>query len=277
MAYDPVSRKVVLFGGFDANGTYLNDTWTFDGNAWQRATSARDVAPPARAAAAFAYDAVSRKVVLFGGFHAPADLGDTWTWDGAHSKWLQQRPTTSPPALTGPAGFTGPLAGHAELFGGFDGHFYSSLLWRWTGTSWLRLSPAQQPNARAFMVAATDTLRRSTVVFGGLAAINVDDTWTWDGAAWRKQSPPVQPLLRYEPGSAYDARLRATIVFGGGSGGVDLNDTWAWDGAAWTQLAPAASPSPREALAMAYDEARGRIVVFGGAYKHTVFGDTWEL
>ena len=26
MTYDPVSKKVVLFGGFDANG-YLNDTW----------------------------------------------------------------------------------------------------------------------------------------------------------------------------------------------------------------------------------------------------------
>jgi hypothetical protein len=32
MTYDPVSGKIIAFGGFDGTG-YLNDTWSFDGTA----------------------------------------------------------------------------------------------------------------------------------------------------------------------------------------------------------------------------------------------------
>src|SRR5262245_5601777 len=62
-AYDPVSRKVVVFGGSDASGQ-LNDTWIYDGNSWIQVPT--PVAPGPRAAAAMAYDLSSRKIVLFG-------------------------------------------------------------------------------------------------------------------------------------------------------------------------------------------------------------------
>ena len=39
MAYDPVSKKVVMFGGFN-DTTYLNDTWTWDGTTWTQAKHA---------------------------------------------------------------------------------------------------------------------------------------------------------------------------------------------------------------------------------------------
>jgi hypothetical protein len=38
VAYDAVSRKIVLFGGFGSTG-YLNDTWTFDGTNWAQVTT----------------------------------------------------------------------------------------------------------------------------------------------------------------------------------------------------------------------------------------------
>ena len=47
MAYDPVSGKIIMFGGFDGVG-YLNDTWTFDGVTWTQV--ATNTPPPARAA-----------------------------------------------------------------------------------------------------------------------------------------------------------------------------------------------------------------------------------
>src|SRR5215467_7602996 len=53
MAYDPVSNKIVLFGGFGLSG-YLNDTWTFDGTTWTKVqTSTAPVVrpPPAMAPA----------------------------------------------------------------------------------------------------------------------------------------------------------------------------------------------------------------------------------
>src|SRR5450755_5021451 len=33
MAYDPVSKQVVLFGGWDGK-SHLGETWTFDGSTW---------------------------------------------------------------------------------------------------------------------------------------------------------------------------------------------------------------------------------------------------
>ena len=35
MVYDPVSQKIVMFGGF-SHTRYFDDTWTFDGTNWKR-------------------------------------------------------------------------------------------------------------------------------------------------------------------------------------------------------------------------------------------------
>src|SRR5207244_1638764 len=68
---DPVSKRVVLFAGFDAAG-YLDDTWTFDGTTWTR--EAPPLSPSARAAASIAYDAVAHRLVLFGGYDGTSYL-----------------------------------------------------------------------------------------------------------------------------------------------------------------------------------------------------------
>jgi hypothetical protein len=62
-AYDPVSQKVVVFGGSNSQ-TDLNDTYTFDGKTWTKVNTS--VAPPARETATMAYDRKIRKLVLFG-------------------------------------------------------------------------------------------------------------------------------------------------------------------------------------------------------------------
>src|SRR5436189_5988314 len=80
MMYDPVSGKLIAFGGVDDTG-YLNDTWSFDGTSWAQIVT--QSAPPARAAAQMTYDSVSQKVVLFGGYDGTNDLGDTLLWDGS--------------------------------------------------------------------------------------------------------------------------------------------------------------------------------------------------
>src|ERR1700746_285965 len=60
-AYDPVSKKVIAFGGYDASGQLYNDTWTFDGNTWQ--TIATATSPSPRFGAAMAYDSKISKLV----------------------------------------------------------------------------------------------------------------------------------------------------------------------------------------------------------------------
>ena len=275
MTYDPVSGKIIAFGGFDGT-SYLNDTWSFDGTSWTQLVT--QSAPPARTAAQMTYDSVTQKVVLFGGYDGTNYLGDTWLWDGSALQWTQATPKHNPPAVTGPMLFPDPN-GRADLFGGFDGQFYQLTMWQWNGSDWTQLFPETVPYARASAAVATNTSTGQVVMFGGLADVNPNNTWTYDGTTWTLQSPAVQPLLVYAASAAFDPSLQGVVLFGGGSGGVDQNTTWLWDqvGATWTQLSIAHSPPAREGAGMSYDAALHRVILFGGQDNNGYFNDTWEL
>jgi len=275
MTYDPVSGKVIAFGGFDGTD-YLNDTWSFDGTTWTQI--ATQSAPPARSAAQMTYDSVTQKVVLFGGFDGTNYLGDTWLWDGSTLQWMQATPQHHPPAVTGPMLFPDPN-GRADLFGGFDGQFYQLTMWQWDGSDWTQLSPPTVPSARASAAVATNTSIGEVVMFGGLADVNPNNTWTYDGTTWPLQSPVVQPPLVYSASAAFDPGLQGVVLFGGGSGGVDQNTTWLWDqvNGTWTRLSTAQSPPAREGAGMTYDAALQRAILFGGQDNNGFFNDTWEL
>jgi galactose oxidase-like protein len=275
MTYDPVSGKIIAFGGFDGTG-YLNETWSFDGTTWIQI--ATQPAPPARSAAQMTYDSVTQKVVLFGGFDGTNHLGDTWLWDGSTLQWTEATPNHQPTPVTGPMLFPD-LNGSADLFGGFDGQFYQLTMWQWDGFDWTQLFPPTVPFARSSAAVATNTLTGQVVMFGGLADVNPNNTWTYDGTTWTQQSPAVQPPLVYAASAAFDPGLQGVVLFGGGSGGEDQNTTWLWDqvGATWVLLAPGHSPLAREGAGMAYDAALDRVILFGGQDNNGIFNDTWEL
>jgi len=274
IAYDPVAGQVVIFGGYDANG-YLNDTWTFDGRTWTQ--QAPPSSPPARAAASMAWDAASQRIVLFGGFSGSQYLGDTWLWDGASATWTQAAPATSPAPVTGPMLFTDPKNGHADVYGGYDGHLYQLTTFQWAGSDWQQLFPASSPYARAGAAVAYDEKHGQVVLFGGLASVNPWNTWLWDGTNWTLQSPSVQPANRYDSAAAFDPHLGAVVMFGGGSGGLDLDDTWEWTGSDWVELFPMNSPPKRESFGMAYSPELHRVIVVGGEDHGTLYKDTWSL
>ncbi|HZQ69157.1 MAG TPA: kelch repeat-containing protein [Terriglobales bacterium] len=274
MTYDPISKKIVLFGGFSASG-YLNDTWTFDGKTWTKQST--PTAPPSRTASTMAFDRVARQVVMFGGYNGHNYLGDTWTWDGATSTWSQASPTNSPEAVTSPMLFTDPLSGRVDVFGGFDGQFYQLTTYQWTGTDWKKLNPPATAFARSTAIVALNQVTKKVVMFGGLGDVNTFNTWTWDGTTWAQNTPATQPPNRYSSAGVFDPALNAVIIFGGGAGGVDLSDTWVWTGLDWKPLAPSQSPPARELFGMAYDSAYGHVVIFGGQAGNGFFNDTWIL
>lgn len=278
-AYDPVSKKVVVFGGFNQSGT-LNETWTFDGTTWAEVSTG--AAPSARVAAAMAYDRRIHKLVLFGGSQGFGVLGDTWLWDGASSTWTQANPTTLPGGASGPIMFTDPKNGHVDMFGGYRGRFYSRDTFQWTGTDWklLNLDETKSPYPRSAAVVAPDPVRKNVVIFGGISDNwVVQNTWTWDGRAWTQQNPSTQPPPLYFTVGDFDPRLQEVVVFGGGSEGVDQNTTWAWDGSDWTLLSPLKSPAAREQFGTAWDPSSHQFLIFGGDVfnSNTFFGDTYAL
>ena len=275
IAYDPISRDVVTFGGYDDTGAYSDQTWIWDGTEW--AQPIVQTPPPARASASMAYDATLRKIVLFGGYDGSQYFGDTWLWDGATLSWTQAHPAHHPTAVTGPAVFPDPLTGHVETFGGFDGRLFQNQTWQWTGSDWVQLQPGVEPGARGSAIAELDRANHTVVLFSGLGDLNVYDTWTWDGTTWTHRSPAHQPPSRFYSSSAYAPSLRGVVIFGGGSGFGDLNDTWAWTGTDWHELDAGTPPAPRESQAMAYDPVMGRAIMFGGQVSGHVVADTWSL
>jgi hypothetical protein len=109
LAYDPVSQRVVMFGGFNKQG-WIDETWLFDGTTWVHVIP--QTSPPRRAGTMMAFDRVSGKLVLFGGFDGHNFLTDTWLWDGATMNWTQATPQTSPPPLSTAMLFTDSANGH---------------------------------------------------------------------------------------------------------------------------------------------------------------------
>jgi hypothetical protein len=278
-AYDPISKKIVVFGGTNGQN-YLGDTYTFDGTTWSKVET--KVAPQARAAAMMAYDRKIHKLVLFGGTYGLVRLSDTWLWDGASSTWTQANPKTVPPGAAGPILFTDPLNGRVDMFGGNRGMFYSRDTFQWTGENWrlLKLNETKSPYPRMASVIAQDPIRKNVVLFGGISDNwVVQNTWTWDGAKWTQQNPATQPPPLYYATGGFDPVLKEVVVFGGGSEAVDQNTTWAWDGTNWTKLSPAKHPSAREGLGTVWDPLNRQFLIFDGFNFTTnkYYGDLWSL
>jgi hypothetical protein len=273
MAYDPVSKKVVLFGGMGASAN-LNDTWAFDGTTWTQLLAAGT--PPVRNGATMAFDRPTRKLVMFGGFDTNKYLQDTWVFDGATSTWAQVQMPSPPPKATGAMLFMDPVSGTAMMFGGYDSSkpvpVYSNT-WQWTGTSWQKLNPSTIPYPRAWGVATLDRLRHSVVLTGGNGdTIRTDNTWTWDGTNWAMLAPATQVPAFFGPGSAFDPGVRAVVVFGG------IAETWSWSGTDWVQMLPMNSPSAREGVGMASDPITHQTLLFGGLIANgSLTSETWEL
>jgi hypothetical protein len=180
--------NIVLFGGADANGQLLGDTWTFNGASWTEVSPS--VSPPARTGAHMA--TANAKVVLFGGEHGqPCPqcqyYGDTWVFDGV--TWTEQS-VSGPTARA--SGTMTTLTGGAFLFGGYGGALDNDA-WIWNGASWTAnpLGPA----GRLWTAAAAPG--GPVVLFGGWNGAVLSDTWIFAGGSWTSPSPGSVPPPRW--------------------------------------------------------------------------------
>ncbi|MBL8723801.1 MAG: hypothetical protein JNK49_07125 [Planctomycetes bacterium] len=98
-AMSAMGQEVVLFGGFTRTtspntGTYLDDTWRWDGSNWSQLHLS--VRPSARSAGS-TYDASRGRMLVLGGYPTPssASVGeDVWAFDGTN--WSPLSTPTTP-------------------------------------------------------------------------------------------------------------------------------------------------------------------------------------
>lgn len=81
-AFDPVNRRIVVFGGYAAGATVLDDTWAYSPstNAWSELSASNP--PAARYHGAMVYEPTTGRMILYGGIGADNNtrLGDTWAF-----------------------------------------------------------------------------------------------------------------------------------------------------------------------------------------------------
>jgi len=251
MAYDATLGKLLLFSGVRGDNScqaastwVLQDSWTWDGNAWAALHPAS--LPPGRSFGAMAYDDVRRTTLLFGGGSANSDpiRLDTWTWDG--NKWSQLHPSAAP-ASEG-------LMTYDTASGSFL--LVAESTYSWDGRTWIDRHPAHMPRTGIPAFMTYDAARRTAVFVTSDFTGGATGTWTWSGTDWQQQHPVHQPS-GYSASGAYDAKRGVVVALIG-------DQTWTWNGSDWAQQHPARSPDARYFASAVYDPAVGKVMLFGG-------------
>ena len=116
MAYDPIRKRTVMFGG--TTDDLLDDVWEWNGASW---TGASVVGPAARSGHALVFDPDRGRVIAYGdaaGSHYDG-VEDLWEWSG--SQWTPRTIDNPPPSAYRAAVAFDPARHALFLFGGREG------------------------------------------------------------------------------------------------------------------------------------------------------------
>lgn len=263
--FDAVLGRVVTYG-WDPAESGAFQLWSWDGASWLPVTA--NAYPSLADGAASAWCPLRQSRLLFGAPQLGFFNTDV-TWEGRGGGWSLVPTTTQPPLLIDAAMATEP-GGTVLLFGGrILGAGEQNTTWRFTGTDWVQLAPANAPAARSQHGMTLDVARNRIVLFGGVGVGGgqLADTWEWDGATWQQRSPAFSPTQRANPAMTFDPLTSRVLMFGGGLRmQPPLQDCYGWDGTNWFVMP--SGPSARGRAQMDFDPVRGRTVLAGGFTYH---------
>lgn len=277
MAYDPLSKTILVFGGFGIFNTNLSgypsigdprsDTWSWNGTSWTEIVTA---------------DAPKGQVI-------PLDNGAPVPLDGKQTMLFSER-------------LGGMMMVHESL-NGVEIWRFDPATPTWTAVA-MPITGSGGPNFRILSSAFLDPQRGDIVVTGGLATgipvgmtlvelariYQEDDIqaesffrgdmsneqWAFDGAGWKARTPLGDPGPRAETSAAFDETQGVAVMYGGRFGSsTTLDDTWTWNGGHWTE-ATGNTPPARRGHVLAYDPGRRGVILFGGTGEDgALLNDTW--
>jgi hypothetical protein len=242
MAFDPISRRSIMFGGEPDSG----ETWAWDGSSWKQLEPRNSPSP--RSGVLMAFDPALGRLLLFGGTTGLNTLlYDTWEWDGGN--WIKLPiPDATFAGLEGGLGYD-PITKRMMLMGLGGGVGNDRKNWFLEPKGWVAQRFSNTAVPFTGFTLSTDSSGR-LVLFGGSNSLGgrkgfgaTNDTWAWDGSDWILRTVRVAPSARWQPASVVDSTTGDVVLFGGiAQDGYRnlyaLDDTWTWDGSAWTQRSP---------------------------------------
>ncbi len=182
VAYDPVTRQLLMFGGDSAGGTPLGGTFVWGPGGWRQLHPFS--APSPRTAAAMAWDPSRAELVLYGGSDEAGRLSDTWAWTG--SDWVELTRASAPGPLAYAGMATDPETGTVLLYSGAGS---SRSTWELGGRGWVPVGEGPGPDVYSFQAMAAAPLARGVLLYGGGTSRGSgfsSTTWLFSGSRWRR-------------------------------------------------------------------------------------------
>jgi N-acetylneuraminic acid mutarotase len=245
LVYDPLTQRVIMFGGFASGKVMPNDTWAYDPstNTWTNLSPAGEP-PPARGFHSMVYDPSTQRMIVFGGGSDDSTLNDTWAYDPTANAWTRLSPVGGlPVARSGHSMVYDPNTQRVIMFGGsYGGKNGLNETWAYDPSinTWTNLNPpgtlplgrlgqsmVYDPSAHRVIMFAGDS---GTGRFGeGLDDNTLNDTWAYNPTAntWTNLNPSGGPRRSFQS-MVYDPSTHRAIMFGGWNGQDSVNDTWAY-------------------------------------------------
>jgi PKD domain len=127
--YYPSPRYVLLYGGHDAGGNALADTWSFTQNAWHQIIASGSASPEGRSDGTLVFDPFYSAAMLVGGTSGGSVRSDTWLFNQGVWTNLTAAIGRSPTPRSGAAGAYDGADGYTLLFGGSAAAGLASASW----------------------------------------------------------------------------------------------------------------------------------------------------
>ena len=288
MAYDPLLRELVLFGGEDSSNTPLGDTWVYSHGNWSPVASS--VSPAARFAAGIAYDPALGGVILFGGAGSGTFFNDTWLFSDAG--WEQLAPAQSPPLTSSINLVYDSTSGTLLLLGSLP-VTHALIFWEFTRNTWTNITKTAGTLPPAVWGNLADDPAAHGLLFyggtngcfdpeGGLAL-----TWIYANGAWTNVTQdqsltPVNPMGVTTMG--YDPTRDGVVMFSGLTlDCLETDATYLFADGQWTNLTSTVGhpPPPRWNSRLVNVPGVGDIIFSGNENPvggvNSFGNDTWVL
>jgi hypothetical protein len=185
--YDPVTNKLIVFGGFNCSSTYYNDVWVLSGAnavgstpAWTH-LSPRGSVPSARESSSAIYNSATNTLTIYGGDAGGAPFGDIWILFNANGAGGSPLWKQAVPANNGPSARSGHTATYdvqnnlMTVYGGWDGTNLLNDTWvlsdpnaQGTRPQWTEVIPQTVAPGRRFSSAVYDPSHNQMNIFGGV-------------------------------------------------------------------------------------------------------------